>query len=93
MHQCSVMAAAGIFYGTQQTNIVQDIIAIIFEYHRLLYEILKFDENYKSSKVHLSENDMSATTAGIGYYPYILAGDDALKQGIAVWRIKVTNLH
>ena len=73
---------------SEDMNVIQDIIAIIYEYHRKRYEILKFEADYKAPNVKLcDDNTLAQTTTNNSYW--ILAGGDPVTQGIAVWRIKV----
>lgn len=74
-------------------NIIQAIIVIIFKFHGVLCEILRFDANYISPKSVLSDDGKTVECTGTGKNNgWVLAGGDTVKQGITVWRIKV-NLH
>ena len=68
--------------------IPKEIFIIILVFYPKPYEVLKFDEEYKSKKVMISDNGESATKAAGGNF-WILSGGDAVKRGIAVWRLKV----
>ena len=68
-------------------NIIQDIIAIIYTFFGGLYQILAFDPEYKASKVEIIDNKTAASPNG-GYY-YVLGGGEPVTHGIFVWRIKV----
>ena len=65
-----------------------EIIAIIFMFYHFRCEFLKFDAEFKTKQVILSDKDRVASKNGYGS-SCVVAGGDAVKTGIAVWRMKV----
>ena len=72
----------------EHVMIPKEILIIILVFYPKPFEILKFDQEYKSKRVIISDNGECATKAIAGNF-WILAGGDAVKRGIAVWRLKV----
>ena len=68
--------------------IPKEILIIILLFCPKPYEILSFDPEFKSKQVIISDDGKCATKSSNGNF-WVLAGGDAVKQGIAVWRIKV----
>ena len=83
---------AGYIHEFEKDNkyiiIPKEILIIILLFCPKHYEVLKFDPEFKSKKVIISDDGKCATKDSFGNF-WILAGGDAVKQGIAVWRIKV----
>ena len=68
--------------------IPREILVVILIFYPT-YKMLKFDQHmYKSKIVTISDDQKCATKSEEGQC-WILSGGDAIKKGIAVWRIKV----
>ena len=71
-----------------QIQIPTEIIILIFQFYHLKYELLKFDPQYKSEPVKISDDGRCASKIGSNW-GWVLAGGEAIVSGIAAWRLKV----
>ena len=86
------LLVAGYIHEVENENshilIPHEILIIISLFCPKQYEVLQFDEKYKSKQVIISDDGKCAKKDKQGNF-WVLSGGDAVRTGIAVWRIKV----